>query len=922
MPAEKPVEIRLTPEGVLIWPEPSETDWRERLFRLGAGPEPTGEPAANRFWHSLARRFLLHFQQAAADFWSVEEFDGKTKAAGSFSLPESAPELLAELAFGAPPLPGGEYLAECLPAVWAALSRWLESTLPGLSSPAEFMAKYSPLWQKVGRVYFHLAENKADENFPFAFLATYTTGLAPGGRPLHKPLGEALRHYSAARDKPTLLRLLTPVDNAAKALPWVESMINSKRVYQATPFTPGEAWTFLKDIPALKEAGLWTRIPDWWQKRPQAQVKIVLDPLRKSKMNADSLLAFDRRLVLGDEELTEAELRELMRGEGGLMLIKGRWVEVDKERLQEALDQWDRIKGEVRGGALTFSQGMRLLAGLPGDFKSGSEPGEGLLRFTAGDRLGQLLAAMREAPPPKGKTAGPLAALRDRLRPYQAKGADWLSFMTSLGLGACLADDMGLGKTIQVLTLLSQVKAAAPQAGCGRESCLPGQDGSNSSADGRRKAPLGPGPSLLVLPASLMGNWRAEAQKFAPHLRMRFLHRAMDGGLDQARLAKNPQKELADCDVAVTTYAMLTRQEFLAKVDWNLIIADEAQAIKNPGARQSKALKALKAKGRLALTGTPVENRLGDLWSLFDFLNPGLLGTSKDFSKYAGQLAKQEDDTAYAPLKRLISPYILRRLKTDRRVISDLPDKVESVSFCPLSKKQIALYQQVVENLAERLAAEDGIARRGLILQTIMRLKQICNHPDQMSGAGGYAAGDSGKFERLGEICAELAERQERALIFTQFKEIIEPLADMLGKIYGRAGLILHGGTRTAERQKLVDQFQRDGGPPFFILSLKAGGTGLNLTAAARVIHFDRWWNPAVENQATDRAFRIGQKRNVMVHKFVCSGTIEEKIHKIIEEKSKLAEQVVGGDGQIDLASLSDQAILDLVRMDISQSAE
>lgn len=297
------------------------------------------------------------------------------------------------------------------------------------------------------------------------------------------------------------------------------------------------------------------------------------------------------------------------------------------------------------------------------------------------------------------------------------------------------------------------------------------------------------------------------------------------------------------------------------------------------------------------------------------------MGSSKDFSRYTGQLAKGERETAYAPLKRLVSPYILRRLKTDRRVISDLPDKVESISFCQLSKKQVALYQKIVDNLAEHLAASDGIDRRGLILQTILRLKQVCNHPDQMSGAGGYAARDSGKFERLGEICAELAERQERALIFTQFREIIEPLAKMLGTIYGRAGLSLHGGTRTAERQKLVDQFQRDDGPPFFILSLKAGGTGLNLTAAARVIHFDRWWNPAVENQATDRAFRIGQKRNVMVHKFVCAGTIEEKIHHIIEEKSKLAEQVVGGDGQIDLTSLSDQAVLDLVRMDIGQQA-
>ncbi|MDL2268368.1 DEAD/DEAH box helicase [Desulfosarcina sp. OttesenSCG-928-A07] len=886
-------EIRLTPEGVLVWPESADMDWQERLFRLGAGPEQAGAPAADRFWHGVARRFLFHFQQAAADFWSAEEFDGQTQAAGNFLLPAAAPELFPELIAGAPPIPGGEYLADGLPEVWDAMGRWLESALPRFSSPAGFMGEYAPLWQKVGRVYFHLAENKADENRPFAFLATYTTGLAPNGRPLHKPLGEALRHYSAARDKPTLLRLLTPVDNAAKTLPWVADMIASKQVYAATPFTPGQAWTFLKAVPDLKAAGLWVRIPDWWKKRPQAKVQIVLDPLRKTKMNAESLLTFDRRLILGNEELTEAELQKLLQSEGGLMFLKGRWVEVDKARLEEALDQWERIKGDVRDGALTFSQGMRLLAGMPEDFKSDTEPKTRLLRFTAGDRLNQLLSAMRDAPPVKGKPAGPLAVLRRKLRPYQVKGADWLSFMTSLGLGACLADDMGLGKTIQVLTLLTQIKAAHPHGK----------------------------PSLLVLPASLLGNWRAEARKFAPHLALRFLHRAMDEDLNLDRMAKNPKKELADCDVAITTYAMLVRQDFLAEVEWNLVIADEAQAVKNPGTRQSKALKALKAHGRLALTGTPVENRLGDLWSLFDFLNPGLLGTRHAFTQYTGKLAKSGGDTAYAPLKRLISPYILRRLKTDRRVISDLPEKVESISFCPLSKKQIALYQKVVDNLAHQLKGDDsgGIVRRGQILQAILRLKQICNHPDQMSGAGGYIPRDSGKFERLGQICEELAQRQERVLIFTQFKEIIMPLAEMLGAIYGRPGLILHGGTRTAERQKRVDQFQKEDGPPFFILSLKAGGTGLNLTAAARVIHFDRWWNPAVENQATDRAFRIGQKRNVMVHKFVCTGTIEEKIHTIIEEKSKLAEQVVGGDGQIDLTRLSDQAVMDLVRMDISQ---
>ncbi|MDR1044901.1 MAG: DEAD/DEAH box helicase [Candidatus Adiutrix sp.] len=884
-------DIRLTPEGALVWNDGRGGDWRERLFRLGAGAEQSVGPASVRFWQRAGLNYFRRFQQAAADFWSAEDFENGDP--GEFVPPEAPAEVLGGLLEAAPPLPGGEYLAENLPLIWRALDDWLTDALAGSASPAAFLKEYAPLWTKVGRVYFHLAENGADPDHPFAFLATYTTGLAPSGKPRHKPLGEALRHYSAAGDKPTLRRLLTPVDTAAKALPWVEDLLESKRVYQASPLTAREAWRFLKDIPTLQEAGLWTRLPDWWRKRPRAQLKITLEPQRPNRLGADSLLAFDRRFTLGDEELSEAEMRELLAGEGGLMLFKGRWVEVDRERLQEALDQWSRIQAEVRGGDLTFSQGMRLLAGMPGTFHDDAPEEDGVLRIVPGEKFHALLASMRQAPAFKGKVPADLSGLRRILRPYQQKGTDWLLFMSSLGLGACLADDMGLGKTIQVLTLLGHLKHLSPQAG----------------------------PSLLVLPASLLGNWKAEAARFAPQLKLRFLHRAVGGAQDPAALAEDPQKELSGCDLAVTTYALLTRQDFLRDVDWNLIIADEAQAVKNPAARQTKALKALKARARLALTGTPVENRLGDLWSLFDFLNPGLLGSAGAFAKYSAKLAKS-GGSAYAPLKRLVAPYILRRLKTDRLIISDLPEKVESISYCRLSKKQAALYEKTVAALAANLEETGGFARRGLILQTIMRLKQICNHPDQMTGTGLYAVRDSGKFERLGEICAELAERQERALIFTQFREIIDPLAEMLREIYGRPGLLLHGGTRAAERQKLVDQFQRDDGPPFFLLSLKAGGTGLNLTAAARVIHFDRWWNPAVENQATDRAFRIGQKRNVMVHKFVCSGTVEEKIHKIIEEKRGLADQIVGGDGQVDLSGLSDAAIMDLVRMDLASAGE
>ena len=321
---------------------------------------------------------------------------------------------------------------------------------------------------------------------------------------------------------------------------------------------------------------------------------------------------------------------------------------------------------------------------------------------------------------------------------------------------------------------------------------------------------------------------------------------------------------------------MLSRTEWLQEHDWDLVILDEAQAIKNSGTRQSRTVKELKATARVAMTGTPVENRLSDLWSLFDFLNPGLLGGAKAFASLVKQM---EARSSYQPLRTLVGPYILRRLKTDKRVIADLPEKVEMSAFCTLSREQAALYEQAVRDLAEKLEDADGIQRRGLVLAQLMKLKQICNHPAQLAGTGDYAPEHSGKFQRLAELCAKsLAERQEKALVFTQFREITGPLAQFLEGVFGRPGPGASRRTAVAQRRRLVESFQREDGPPFFVLSLKAGGTGLNLTAASHVIHFDRWWNPAVENQATDRAFRIGQKRNVLVHKFVCRGTVEEKI--------------------------------------------
>ena len=451
---------------------------------------------------------------------------------------------------------------------------------------------------------------------------------------------------------------------------------------------------------------------------------------------------------------------------------------------------------------------------------------------------------------------------------------------------------MGLGKTIQVLALLLT---------------LDGRDGEKR-------------PSLIVAPASLLANWAAEAERFAPSLKVLVAHPAFTPA---ERLKALPADELERIDLVVTSYAALLRLAWIGRTRWRLAVVDEAQAIKNPDAKQTRAVKALDAEGRVALTGTPIENNLRDLWSIFDFLNPGLLGSSKAFAAFVKRLADRTPPS-YAPLRKLVAPYILRRLKTDRSVIADLPDKTEVKAFCGLSRKQAALYQATVAEFEKRLEeSSDDMGRRGLVLATLMRLKQICNHASHGLGGGGkWESEDSGKFARLAEIAATVASRQEKMLVFTQFKEIVEPLGDLLADVFGRPGLALSGDTAVARRKTLVKTFQEDERAPFFVLSLKAGGSGLNLTAAAHVVHFDRWWNPAVENQATDRAFRIGQKRNVLVHKFVCRGTIEERIDQLIESKRRMADDMLAGGGEINLTELADADLMALVRLDLDAAAK
>jgi len=639
------------------------------------------------------------------------------------------------------------------------------------------------------------------------------------------------------------------------------------------------------------------RVPDWWKKGKmrRAVADVQVGSRSASHLGADSLLDFSVQLVLDGEQLTAAEARTILASTDGMVLLRGQWVEVDQARLKETLAHWERLADQHPDG-LTFLEGMRLLAGaeiVPSQGAASETVAEWSM-LTAGKWLRNTLEQIRDPSVVAGCQPG--RELQGTLRPYQEDGVRWLWFMNRLGLGMCLADDMGLGKTIQVIDLLLLLQREA-------------------SASRQQK------PSLLVVPASLIGNWRREIERFGPSLRVFYAHRSETSADALAEVDRAPLARLSGFDVVVTTYGLARRLEWPADVDWRLVVLDEAQAIKNAGSTQSKAVKKLKSQGRVALSGTPVENHLGDLWSLFDFCCPGLLGTAKQFKAFVKRLEKQQKQDAFAPLRRLVRPYILRRSKSDPTIVPDLPEKTEMVTECSLSKKQAVLYGKVVEDFEQRLLTSDGMARRGLVLSTLMQLKQICNHPSQFLNQPDYAPHDSGKLTRLDQLCEPIAQRQEKMLVFTQFRSIAEPLASFLAGVFGRTGLVLHGGTPVKKRKTLVAEFQQDQGPPFFVISLKAGGSGLNLTAASHVIHFDRWWNPAVENQATDRAFRIGQQKNVLVHKFVCRGTVEEKIDGMIAAKQHLSDELLNQGAETALTEMKDDELIELVTLDLRRAS-
>jgi len=855
------------------------------LLELGIREVGTALPADFAYWRDFAGRYVTTLCTSA------EPAGGISSAALNIIATPPA-EMLAELARRAPPMPGGEYLnADVLAALWEQIDAACRTERADAKQTLqEFLKERNPAWHLVGRVHFNLAENRPDEEAPFAFIATYTTRLSAQARAQHLPLAEALREYAGAKNKARLLSLLKPVQEGATQCAWLQAMVESGELYHPLRWSAAEAFQFLTDVPKLEAAGIVVRAPSAWASgRPlRPKVRATVGGRVPSVLGKDALLDFHVELTLGEERLTAAEIRALLKGSDGLQFLRGHWVEVDRAKLMQLLEKFRKVEAAAAAGGLPFADAMRLVAGVAVEEESGDPSDPDWSTVSAGSWLAETLKGLRS---PEGLARiDPGASLKAALRPYQQAGVRWLYLLHRLGLGACLADDMGLGKTIQVLSLLLILK--------------------HESKAQRTVTPTLT-PSLLVAPASLLANWAVEIERFAPMLRFLIAHPSASNAAD---LKSMTSETVADFDLVITSYGALLRYEWLSSTNWRVAVIDEAQAIKNPGAKQTRAVKKLIAHTRIALTGTPVENRLSDLWSIFDFTHPGLLGSGQAFGRYVRRLAEAR---TYGPLRELVRPYILRRLKTDKSVIADLPDKTEMKAFCYLSATQAALYQKAVEELADAIDRAEGMGRKGIVLSFLMRFKQICNHPSQWLGDGAWAETDSGKFARLRELADVIAAKQEKMLVFTQFREATQPIAAFLGNVFGRDGLVLHGGTPVSKRKELVRRFQDDELTPFFVLSLKAGGAGLNLTAASHVVHFDRWWNPAVENQATDRAFRIGQSRNVLVHKFVCRGTVEDKIDQLIESKQTLVTDLLEGGRELQLTELSDRELLNLVALDI-----
>ncbi len=714
---------------------------------------------------------------------------------------------------------------------------------------------------------------------------------------------ERLQYRGRTIDRPQET-LLMGLGLASRLYAPIEPSLQEPRP-QFCPLTAQQAYDFLKTVTwRLQDSGLGVVLPPslsnqgGWASRLGLKIQAQSAKLNKGqvRLGLQSLLNFRWELSIGGQSLSKAEFDRLVALNAPLVEINGEWVELRPQDIRAAQTFFASRKDQT---ALSLEDALRISTGdtqtiekLPVVSFEASGPLQELITTLSGNRQIEALPTPRR--------------FRGELRPYQSRGVGWLAFLEQWGLGACLADDMGLGKTIQLIAFLLYLK---------EQKTLEH-------------------PTLLVCPTSVLGNWEREVKKFGPDL-VTFLYHG-----DKRPQGKAFVKAAQGKDLIITSYALIYRDlKDLQSISWQGIVLDEAQNIKNPDAKQSQAVRQLDAQFRIALTGTPVENRLSELWSILDFLNPGYLGPKNFFQRrFATPIERYGDTASLQTLRSLVQPFLLRRLKTDRDIIQDLPDKQEMTVFCGLSSEQASLYQHTVDQSLKEIEAAEGIQRKGIILALLVKLKQICNHPalylkesDGGAGTRGRAGREttlltaqsafqsrSGKLQRLEEMLEEAVAEGDRALIFTQFAEWGKLLKAHLEQQLGRETLFLYGSTPKKQREEMVDRFQHDPqGPRIFILSLKAGGVGLNLTRANHVFHFDRWWNPAVENQATDRVFRIGQTRNVQVHKFVCNGTLEEKVHELIESKKALAENVIGA-GENWLTELDTDALRDLLLLDRS----
>ena len=831
-------------EPLKTWLQKFQADKYSALFHLGFLEKENWFSPALEYLHHIAELLIQKLGQQTDLELSRDTVQVELHTDESNRLVEGMPFVI-----------GMEYVdVNWIKRLWDSMLTVFRSEIKDYDgTAARYFAEYNSNINVVGRVFFHLVESK-DEKYPFAFMATYSTKPVKSKRAVHTPLKNALEEFEG--DEKKLLSLISTVIKAADRSSFLSALLESGELFSALKFTAGEAYTFLQEIMIYEEAGIMCRVPDWWRKKSNfPSLAITVGEKEPSKVGLEAIMDFTPSMKIGEDSLSKQELREFLSMAEGLIQYKGKWVEINKSKMEALLQAFDKVRELAGDGSLSLGDAMRLELNMNRLLEGSAD------EIDVSVSNGQWLKSIRDTltHPVAKKEAATVPSFHGTLRSYQKNGYHWLSQMAQLGLGACLADDMGLGKTVQLIAFLEYARVHHG------------------------------GQALLILPASLIGNWQKEIEKFSPEMPYQILHKSDLKGSEALQIRENRF-------LYITTYGMALRLEELQNKRWDYLILDEAQAIKNPGTKQTKAIKQIKARTRIAMTGTPIENRLGDLWSLFDFLNQGLLGTAKEFTAFTKELS--EHTAGYAKLRKMIQPFLLRRLKTDKSIIGDLPDKLEMNSYPGLSKKQIALYKQLISQIEEKLAASEGIERKGLILSSIMKFKQICNHPDQYLGREDFKPEHSGKFEQLKEICETIRDKRERVLVFTQFREMTEPISVFLRDLFGKEGFVLHGGTPVKKRSEMVAQFNGEEYTPYMVLSLKAGGVGLNLTAANHVIHFDRWWNPAVENQATDRAFRIGQTKNVMVHKFVTKGTIEEKINELIEDKQKLSGDILSAEGE------------------------